>query len=113
MQPATREADVQLGRETPIEVKLDPKTVTETVTVTAESSMVDRTSPTLTNGLSADQMKGLPIGQDYRDLIRFIPGVQDTPDTTRGPSAGGQRPGQRVQVRRRERHAAALRHPVG
>ena len=89
MQPVTREADVQLGRETPIEVKLDPKTVTETVTVTAESSMVDRTSPALTNGLSADQMKGLPIGQDYRDLIRFIPGVQYTPDTTRGPSAGG------------------------
>jgi len=89
MQPVTREADVQLGRETPIEVKLDPKTVTETVTVTAESSMVDRTSPTLTNGLSADQMKGLPVGQDYRDLIRFIPGVQYTPDTTRGPSAGG------------------------
>jgi hypothetical protein len=89
MQPVTREADVQLGRETPIEVKLDPKAVTETVTVTAESSMVDRTSPTLTSGLSADQMKGLPIGQDYRDLIRFIPGVQYTPDTTRGPSAGG------------------------
>ncbi len=89
MQPATREADVQLGRETPMEVKLDPKAVTETVTVTAESSMVDKTSPSLTNGLSADQMKGLPIGQDYRDLIRFIPGVQYTPDTTRGPSAGG------------------------
>ena len=89
MQPVTREADVQLGRETPIEVKLDPKAVTETVTVTAESSMVDKTSPTLTSGLSADQMKGLPIGQDYRDLIRFIPGVQYTPDTTRGPSAGG------------------------
>ena len=89
MQPVTREADVQLGRETPMEVKLDPKTVTETVTVTAESSMVDKTSPSLTNGLSADQIKGLPIGQDYRDLIRFMPGVQYTPDTTRGPSAGG------------------------
>jgi len=52
MQPVTREADVQLGRETPIEVKLDPKAVTETVTVTAESSMVDRTSPTLTSARS-------------------------------------------------------------
>ena len=88
MQPVTREAEVQLGRETPADVKLDPKGVTETVTVTAESSMVDRTSPSLTNGLSADQMKGLPIAQDYRDLIRFLPAVAYTPDGTRGPSAG-------------------------
>ncbi|HKW00352.1 MAG TPA: carboxypeptidase regulatory-like domain-containing protein [Vicinamibacterales bacterium] len=88
MQPVTREADVQLGRETPIEIKLDPKAVTETVTVTAESSLVDKTTPALVNGLSADQMKGLPIGQDYRDLIRFLPGVAYTPDATRGPSAG-------------------------
>src|SRR5215471_2431063 len=49
MQPVTREADVQLGRETPIQVTLDPKAVTETVTVTAESTMVDKTSPSLTN----------------------------------------------------------------
>ena len=89
MQTVTREAQVQLGRETPIDVTLDPKGVTEAVTVTAESSMVDRSSPSLTNGLSSDQMKGLPIGQDYRDLIRFIPGVEYTPDSTRGPSAGG------------------------
>ena len=31
----------------------------------------------------------LPIGQDYRDLQKFIPGVQYTEDTVRGPSAGG------------------------
>lgn len=89
MQPVTRDAAVQLGRETPADAKLDPKGVTESVTVTAESSMVDKTSPSLTNGLSSDQMKGLPVGQDYRDIIRFIPGVEYTPDTTRGPSAGG------------------------
>ena len=51
--------------------------------------MVDKTSAAMTSGLSADQMKGLPVGQDYRDLIRLIPGVQYTQDTTRGPSAGG------------------------
>ncbi|HUL74331.1 MAG TPA: carboxypeptidase-like regulatory domain-containing protein, partial [Vicinamibacterales bacterium] len=88
MQTVTREAAVQLGRETPADAKLGLKGVTEEVTVTAESSMVDKTSPTLTNGLSAEQMKGLPLGQDYRDLIRFLPAVQYTPDSTRGPSAG-------------------------
>ena len=31
----------------------------------------------------------LPVGQEYRDLVKLIPGVQYTQDTTRGPSAGG------------------------
>ena len=30
----------------------------------------------------------MPVGQEYRDLIKLIPGVQYTQDTTRGPSAG-------------------------
>ncbi len=89
MQKVTRDAQVQLGRETPVDVKLGPAGVTESVTVTAESSIVDRTSATLNNGLSSEQMKGLPIGQDYRDLIKLIPAVQYTPDGVRGPSAGG------------------------
>ena len=88
MQPVTRDADVQLGRQTPMEVKLDSETVTETVSVTAESTIVDKTSPSLTNNLTADQFKQLPIAQDYRDLIKFLPGVAYTPDGTRGPSAG-------------------------
>jgi hypothetical protein len=88
MQPVTREAEVQLGRETPLQITLDPKTVTETVTVTAESTIVDKKSPSLTNNLTADQFKQLPIAQDYRDLIKFLPAVAYTPDGTRGPSAG-------------------------
>jgi len=31
----------------------------------------------------------LPVGQDYRDLVKLVPGVQYTEDGTRGPSAGG------------------------
>ncbi len=88
MQPVTLNAQVQLNRETAGDMKLNPKGVSETVTVVAQSSMVDRTSASLTNNVSADQMKGLPLGQDYRDLIRLIPGVPVTPDTVRGPSAG-------------------------
>ena len=32
---------------------------------------------------------GLPVGQEYRDLQKLIPGVQYTQDQMRGPSAGG------------------------
>ena len=31
----------------------------------------------------------MPVGQEYRDLVKLIPGVQYTNDQTRGPSAGG------------------------
>ncbi len=31
----------------------------------------------------------VPVGQEYRDLIKLIPGVQYTQDAIRGPSAGG------------------------
>src|SRR5262245_52905361 len=31
----------------------------------------------------------LPVGQEYRDLLKLIPGVQYSQDTVRGPSAGG------------------------
>src|SRR4029078_8752978 len=36
-----------------------------------------------------DLIHGLPVGQDYRDLQKLIPGVQYTQELTRGPSAGG------------------------
>ena len=39
--------------------------------------------------ISNDVFDALPVGQEYRDLIKLIPGVQYTEDTIRGPSAGG------------------------
>ncbi len=39
--------------------------------------------------MSTEQIQSLPVGQQYRDLVKLIPGVQFTQDGTRGPSAGG------------------------
>ena len=89
MQPATRPAQVALNVEVLLDVALGVAGVAENITVTAETSIVNRESATLTNTLSADKFRNLPIGQDYRDLLRFIPGVQQTSDLTRGPSNGG------------------------
>ena len=88
MQSVTRKAEVQLGQDTVTDVKLDIRGITETVNVTAGTSLVDRGSPTITSGLSADQIKGLPLGQEYRDLLKLISGVQYSQDAIRGPSAG-------------------------
>jgi hypothetical protein len=89
MQEVTRNAQVQLGQDTAVNVTLSMSGVAETVTVTATATYVDTTSATIKSGVSAAQIAALPVGQDYRDLIRLIPGVQFTTDQVRGPSAGG------------------------
>ena len=78
------------ARRTPSSMsQLGVQGVTEAVTVTAAATLIDRDTATIKSGLSNEQIKRLPVGQEYRDLIKLIPGVQYTQDTTRGPSAGG------------------------
>jgi len=43
----------------------------------------------LSNSLSAKDIANLPVGQDYRDLFKLIPGVQYSENSVLGPSAGG------------------------
>jgi hypothetical protein len=89
MQTVTRKATVQLSEDTVADATLGVSGVEEVVTVTAEVSLIDKTSATIVTGLSEETIHGLPVGQDYRDLQKLIPGVQFTQDQTRGPSAGG------------------------
>jgi hypothetical protein len=88
MQTATRKAAVQLSQQTPLDVTLSVG-ISESITVTAESSIIDKDSATVASALSNDQILGLPLAQDYRDLQKLIPGVQYSQDQVRGPSAGG------------------------
>ena len=91
MQTATRKAFVQLSQESTVDAKLAGGGLTETVTVTAasENNFIDKDSAEVATGLSSTQLAGLPLGTEYRDLIKVIPGIQYTQDLTRGPSAGG------------------------
>lgn len=88
MQSVTRTADVQLSLETVADATLGLQATAE-VSVTAQASMVDKETATITSGLNTREIKSLPIAQDYRDLQKFIPSVQYTEETVRGPSAGG------------------------
>lgn len=88
MQTVTRKALVQLAQDTVINPKLGVG-IEETVTVTAEASLVDKETATISSALSNNQITSLPVGQEYRDLQKLLPGIQYTQDTTRGPSAGG------------------------
>jgi hypothetical protein len=88
MQTVTRTARVQLAQETTVDAKLGVG-LEEAVTVTAEASLIDKDTATIASGLSTEQISSLPVGQEYRDIQKLIPGVQYSQDAVRGPSAGG------------------------
>src|SRR6266849_3951347 len=88
MQTANRTVTVLLGQNTAADVKLGLQGVSESITVTAEATLVDKSSTALQSGLSQSQIRTLPLTQNYSDLQKLVPGVMYTQDTVRGPSAG-------------------------
>ena len=89
MQNVARQAEVQLSQDTVVDATLGLQGLTESVDVTATASLIEKDSATIKSGLSNAQIMSLPVGQEYRDLLKLIPGVQYSQDTVRGPSAGG------------------------
>jgi len=89
MGTVTRQAEVLLAQDTPVDATLGVAGVEETITVTAMSTVIDREAASIKSSVASEQIQQLPVGQQYRDLIKLIPGVQYTQDGTRGPSAGG------------------------
>jgi len=89
MQSSTRKAGVNLQQDNEVNVSLGVAGVSESITVTAASTLVNKESTALQSGLTTDQIRELPITQNYSDLQKFIPGVMYNADTFRGPSAGG------------------------
>jgi len=60
----------------------------EVITVRG-SSIVREGNSSLTNSIGAKVVDSVPIGQDYRSLMKLIPGVQYSEASVLGPSAGG------------------------
>ncbi len=60
----------------------------EVITVVG-SLIVQEGDSSLTNSIGSDVVDAIPVGQEYRDLLKLIPGVQYSEDTVLGPSAGG------------------------
>ncbi len=89
MQNVTRQAQVQLGLDTVVDATLGMQGLTEAVEVVATVSIIERDTASIKSGVSNQQILAMPVGQEYRDLVKLIPGVQVTNDQTRGPSAGG------------------------
>lgn len=84
-----RTANVVLRQDTLLNVSLALEGVTGAATVVAQATLLDTESAALKAAVEADVVKALPVGQDYRDLVKLVPGVQYTEDSVRGPSVGG------------------------
>ncbi len=80
---------VHLQHNAVINVEMKTARFEEEIFIIAETPTIDTTSSEIKASISDDVIKMLPVGQQYRDLVKLIPGVQYTEDTTRGPSAGG------------------------
>jgi hypothetical protein len=91
MQTQTRKAQVQLSEITTADAALGLRGVTEAVTVTAEAALIDKTSAAITSGISSAQISSVPVGQEYRDLIKLIPAssTRRTRPAARAPAATG------------------------
>jgi carboxypeptidase family protein/TonB-dependent receptor-like protein len=88
MQNVSRKAEVLLSQSTNVDVTMGVQGVSESITVTAEASLVDKASTTIESGITQKEIEALPVLQNYGDLQKLIPGVMYTQDTFRGPSAG-------------------------
>ena len=88
---ATEQRDfaVRLMQLSIIDVTMKDATFEGEIVVTSETPTIDTESAEIKSSTSEEVIQGLPVGQQYRDLIKIIPGVQYTEDTIRGPSAGG------------------------
>ncbi len=82
-----RSAKVLLQQKIKVNVTLGQKI--DQVVARGTRIRVDSGHASLKDSLGTDAIEGVPVGQDYRDLLKLIPGVQYTEDTVRGPSAGG------------------------
>jgi hypothetical protein len=89
MESVSREIQVSLQQEAIVNAVMAPEAVAEEITVLGESPLIDLTSAEIKSGVDNATIAHLPIGQEYRDLVKLIPGVQYTQDQVRGPSAGG------------------------
>ena len=79
---------VRLQADSDLDVTLGTETQ-EVMTVEASLPLISKTSTEIKSTFDEEVFSELPLGEEYRDMVKLIPGVQITEDAVRGPSAGG------------------------
>lgn len=88
MDTQTRPVQLLLEQRATVDVRMGLSTVEDEIVVSGEA-LVDPTSAELRTSIGSVVIEGVPTGQQYRDLVKLIPGVQYSEEAIRGPSAGG------------------------
>jgi hypothetical protein len=79
---------VRTGQTTGLRVALPLAGVTEQITVTAESPIVDVKSATTGQDITLELTESLPTGRSYQSYLQLVPGVlPDDPTTSGNPAA--------------------------
>src|SRR5918994_3494090 len=86
---ARRPVQVQVDRDTQVELVLSP-TLAEEVTVTAAAPTVDLRSTEVNFNFTGEVINSLPLERSYRGMFQLIPGVAENRSPV-GPSGGGSR----------------------
>ncbi len=89
MATVKKSVQVALQQTATVDASLSIDAVSEEIVVVGTSSLVNTSSAELHASVTRETIAALPVGQEYRDLVKLIPGVQYTEDSVRGPSAGG------------------------
>ncbi len=88
----TRASTVLLQQRTTMNLPVDfsvDESALEEIIVIASTPLLETGNASISGAISNEVFDALPVGQEYRDLIKLIPGVQFSQDAVRGPSAGG------------------------
>jgi len=88
----TRATQVLLQQRTTLNLAVDfsvDESALEEVIVVGSTPLLETSGSSISGAINNDIFSALPVEQEYRDLIKLIPGVQYTQDAIRGPSAGG------------------------
>ena len=81
---------VRSGQTTAVPVTLSLGSVTEAVTVTAASPIVDTRSATSGQDITLQLTESLPTGRSYQSYLQMVPGVMpDDPTSSGNPAARG------------------------
>ena len=89
METRTREVQVLLDQTTDADVTLGVAGLSESITVTADSTVIDTSTAEIKSAVGSEAIDNLPVTQDYRDLVKLAPAVQYSEEAIRGPSSGG------------------------
>jgi outer membrane receptor for ferrienterochelin and colicin len=74
---ASARAQVVLGKYATVNLQLNPESVAETITVTAEAPLVDVTKSATTTSISREQIDLIPKGRDFTTVATQAPGASN------------------------------------